>query len=63
MDYRIRSCGAGLMSVAVIYKAASHGLAFKSLAVALLPCFGRLFVQDVFPSTREYVLQLAAKLN
>jgi len=51
------------MSVAVIYKAASHGLAFKSLAVALLPCFGRLFVQDVFPSTREYVLQLAAKLN
>lgn len=56
IEYRIRPYGTGLMSVAVIYKATSHSLAFKSLAVALLPYFERLFIQDIFLSTREYIL-------
>jgi len=44
MDQRIRPCNASLMSFAVICKAASHSCPFNSLSLALLPCFGRLFV-------------------
>lgn len=44
MDQRIRLCNASLTSFAVICKAASHSCPFNSLSLALLPCFGRLFV-------------------